>query len=78
MNVDPSSGPVVVSTHGRVGILELARPEKFNCLSTAAHAAIDAALSAFEHRDSGVRAVLVRANGKHFCTGADLDRKSVV
>ncbi|WP_151638201.1 MULTISPECIES: enoyl-CoA hydratase/isomerase family protein [Noviherbaspirillum] len=73
MNVDPSSGPVVVSTHGRVGILELARPEKFNCLSTAAHAAIDAALSAFEHRDSGVRAVLVRANGKHFCTGADLD-----
>lgn len=71
--VEPQTAPVIVSIQGGVGILELARPEKFNCLSLTAHAAIDAALTAFERRESGVRAVLIQAKGKHFCTGADLD-----
>jgi enoyl-CoA hydratase len=65
--------PLVVGREGAVGILELARPEKFNCLSLALHAAIEAAMDEFEQPDSGVRAVLLRAQGKHFCTGADLD-----
>jgi enoyl-CoA hydratase len=66
--------PLDISRVGKVGIIELARPEKFNCLSLAAHAAIDAALTQFEQADSGVRAVLIRAQGKHFCTGADLEQ----
>lgn len=70
MSVAP---PVVVSREGAVGIVELARPDKFNCLSMAAHRGIDAALDAFEAPGSDVRAVLVRAQGAHFCTGADLD-----
>lgn len=70
--MNPSSS-VLVSRSGAVGIIELARPDKFNCLSLAAHAAIEEALDAFEKPDSGVRAILVRAQGKHFCTGADLD-----
>lgn len=65
--------PVLVSRAGAVGVIELARPEKFNCLSMAVHGAIAAAMDAFEAPGSGVRAVLIRAQGKHFCTGADLD-----
>ncbi|MDB5840474.1 MAG: echA10 [Herminiimonas sp.] len=65
--------PLMLSRAGKVGVIELARPEKFNCLSLAAHSAIDAALTQFEQADSGVRAVLIRAQGKHFCTGADLE-----
>lgn len=57
----------------RVGIIELARPDKYNCLSSAMFLAIEQALEAFERSDSGVRAVLIQAQGKHFCTGADLE-----
>jgi len=68
-----TSSPLVVGREGAVGIIELARPDKFNCLSLAVHAAIEAAIDEFELPGSGVRAVLLRAQGKHFCTGADLD-----
>jgi enoyl-CoA hydratase len=67
------SGPVTRSVDGTTGIIELSRPEKFNCLSVEVHEAIDAARQAFE-ADPGVRAILLRAQGKHFCTGADLTR----
>lgn len=63
---------VLVSQAQAVGIIELARPDKFNCLSLAVHAALEEALDKFESPGSGVRAVLVRAQGKNFCTGADL------
>jgi enoyl-CoA hydratase/carnithine racemase len=66
------SPPVKVTVEGAIGIIELARPEKFNCMSKAAMTAIDAAREQFEN-DERVRAILVRALGKHFCTGADLD-----
>jgi enoyl-CoA hydratase len=64
---------VAVSRVGAVGIIELARPEKFNCLSLSVHAGIEAAINEFEQAGSGVRAILIRSQGKHFCTGADLD-----
>ncbi len=67
------AGPIVVGREGAVGVIELARPEKFNCLSLAVHRAFEAAFDEFERPGSGVRAVLVRAQGKHFCTGADLE-----
>ena len=72
MQANNQASPVVVSRSGAVGIIELARPEKFNCLSMSAHAGIEAALDGFEQPGSGVRAILIRAQGKHFCTGADL------
>jgi enoyl-CoA hydratase len=68
-----TASPLLVGREGAVGILELARPDKFNCLSLALHAAIEAAMDDFEQPGSGIRAVLLRAQGKHFCTGADLD-----
>jgi enoyl-CoA hydratase len=68
-----AASPVQVSRVDAVGVIELARPDRFNCLSMAAYRAIDAALDDFEPAGSGVRALLIRAQGKHFCTGADLD-----
>lgn len=56
---------------GAVGVIELARPKTFNCLSTRTFEEIEAALEWFE-RDASVRAVLLRSQGKNFCTGADL------
>lgn len=56
----------------RVGIIELSRPEKFNCLSGKVARAIDEAPTG-HLADDGVRVILIRAQGRHFCTGADLD-----
>ncbi|MEO8296443.1 MAG: enoyl-CoA hydratase/isomerase family protein [Burkholderiales bacterium] len=68
-----AAAPLVITRSGPVGVIELARPDQFNCLSMVVHKAIDAAMDEFEKPDSGVRVVLLRAQGKHFCTGADLD-----
>ena len=65
------SDPISVTIEGNVGIIELARPDKFNCLSLEVHKCISAARADFEaNRD--IRSILIRAQGKHFCTGADL------
>lgn len=69
------SGVVTASATDGVGIIELSRPEKFNCLSMAVISGIDEALTRFE-ADRSVRAILVRSQGKHFCTGADLEEVS--
>lgn len=67
----PGETVVAVGRVGATALLELARPEKFNCLSSAVHRALGQALTEAE-ADRGVRAVLIAAQGKHFCTGADL------
>ncbi len=66
------SEPVIVTIEGRVGIIELARPDKFNCLSKRAWELISGAREDFENNED-VRAILIRAQGKNFCTGADLE-----
>jgi len=65
------SDPVHVSVEGSVGIIELARPDKFNCLSQDVHECISRARETFE-ADRNIRSILICAQGKHFCTGADL------
>ncbi len=69
---EPDAAPVLVAREGAVGLVTLNRPERFNCISSALMAGLTAALEGFE-ADRGVRAVLLAANGKAFCTGADLD-----
>jgi len=70
----PSTSPhVSIEVHGAVGVIELSRPDKFNAMSRAGFAALQAALDRFEQPDSEVRAILIRAQGKHFCTGGDLE-----
>jgi enoyl-CoA hydratase len=63
--------PVLLYSDGHVGIIELGRPEIGNGLSTAAYDRILAGLRNFES-DGAVRAILICAQGKNFCTGADL------
>jgi len=67
-----SEQAVRIERHENIGIIELARPAKFNCLNRAVADGIAAALDQFEAAGD-VRAILIRAQGKHFCTGADLD-----
>lgn len=64
--------PVLTEIRQGVGIVELNRPDKFNCLSSGVISGLDAALTAFED-DKSVRVILIRGRGKYFCTGADLD-----
>ncbi len=63
--------PVAAFTEGPVGVIELTRPRIYNCLSVRCFDLILAALRRFE-ADAAARAVLVRAQGKNFCTGAEL------
>ncbi len=67
-----SEDVVRVWTEGQIGIMELNRPQVFNCLCLAVMEALDAGMRGFEDGEQ-VRAVLIRSTGKHFCTGADLD-----
>lgn len=64
---------VTVHHHGAVGVIELSRPDKFNAMSRAAFEAMRAAIDAFEQPDAGLRVILIRAQGRHFCTGGDLE-----
>lgn len=68
----PESEPVLVEIADRVGIATLNCPDRLNCISSALFAGLGKALDRFEH-DGRVQVMLVRATGKHFCTGADLD-----
>ncbi len=63
---------IIAEQNGPVGIIRLNRADKFNCLSLDVMLGITASLDRFE-ADQTVRAVLIAGNGKHFCTGADLD-----
>jgi enoyl-CoA hydratase len=56
---------------GSVGIIEIARPDVFNALSMEIFRDISSALREFEN-DKAVHSVLIRSQGKNFCTGADL------
>ena len=64
--------PVNVIREGPVGIIELARPEKYNCLSSRAWTLINGARQSFES-DPDARVIVIRSQGQHFCTGTDLD-----
>lgn len=66
------SDAVLTAVGDGFGIATLNRPDKFNCISTELLDGLVAAMDRFE-ADSSVRAVLLNANGKQFCTGADLD-----
>lgn len=64
------SAPVAVEAEGAVHTIRLARPERGNALGPEMVAAIDAALD--QALDAGARLVVLRGEGRHFCTGFDL------
>ncbi|TPI80572.1 enoyl-CoA hydratase/isomerase family protein [Mesorhizobium sp. B2-8-9] len=55
-----------------IGIVTLRRPEKFNALDIPMLRALEAALDKAELAE-GVRAVLIRGEGKGFCAGGDVE-----
>lgn len=63
---------VTFEQDGAVGIVTLRRPEKFNALDIPMLRALEAALDDAELAE-GVRAVLVRGEGKGFCAGGDVE-----
>ena len=65
-----------VSTQGRIGIVELNKPPH-NFFDHALIAAIADALEAFE-ADKTIRAIVLCANGKSFCAGADFSQQSTI
>ncbi|MGF7160362.1 enoyl-CoA hydratase [Rhodoligotrophos appendicifer] len=67
-----SPAPLTAEVTDGVGLITLARPDKLNCLSSAMLEGLAAALDRFE-AEPAVRAILICAQGKHFCAGADLE-----
>lgn len=63
---------VELERHGAFAEIVLNRPERLNALDSDCISAIDAYLSELDS-DSDVRAVLLRGEGRAFCSGADLD-----
>ena len=57
--------------------LVLDRPEKLNALDTQMFAELDACLAAIEQQTDTVGCVVLRANGRGFCAGADLGAMGV-
>lgn len=60
---------LLTSVDGNVGIVTLNRPHKRNALDEAAVAELD---DYFSHVPAGIRAILLTAEGEHFCAGLDL------
>ncbi|MFZ5780211.1 MAG: enoyl-CoA hydratase/isomerase family protein [Pseudomonadota bacterium] len=64
--------PVLVELQEQVGVITLNRPDRFNCISRGLADGLRDSVQSLE-ANPACRAVLIKANGKHFCTGADLD-----
>lgn len=65
------SQEVSVHIEGAVGVLELNRPDKFNCISMALVKSLNEGMDSLES-NADIRAIVIRGAGKVFCTGADL------
>ncbi|MGE3741400.1 MAG: enoyl-CoA hydratase/isomerase family protein [Geminicoccaceae bacterium] len=64
--------PVLTELQANIGVVTLNRPGKFNCISRGLADGLSAAVRSLE-ANAECRVVVLKANGKHFCTGADLD-----
>jgi enoyl-CoA hydratase/carnithine racemase len=60
-----------VERHGSYATFTLNRPEKRNSLNEPMLKALDEAVASVEN-DKGIRAVILRGNGRGFCSGIDL------
>jgi 2-(1,2-epoxy-1,2-dihydrophenyl)acetyl-CoA isomerase len=67
---------VLISLEAGVQIVTLNRPEKLNALNREMHEQLAAALES-ARREAQIRAVLLTAAGRGFCTGQDLAERDV-
>ena len=66
------SHSLTYEVNGPVALLTLNRPDKLNAIDTAMMAEMNAAMDQAEE-DHSIRAIVVKANGKSFSAGFDLD-----
>ena len=71
----PAASLALYHADGNVGIVTMNRPDKLNAISPEFKAALIAALKAADD-DTATSVVLLRANGRSFCVGYDIGRKS--
>lgn len=64
--------PILKEKTNQIGFITLNRPEKRNALSPELIQELGKAFAAFEN-DAEVKVVVLKAEGKAFCAGADLD-----
>lgn len=69
----PETTPVKTELRDGVGIISLDRPRVHNALNDAARAALSAAFR-WAREEEAVRAVLLRGEGRSFCSGRDRGR----
>jgi enoyl-CoA hydratase len=62
---------IIVTTQGRVGIIQLNRPKALNALSQALFAELNLALDGFAN-DPGIAAIILTGNERAFAAGADI------
>ncbi len=63
--------PILVSRHGRVGVITLHRPAQLNALNDALMDALGEALLQFD-ADEGIGAIVITGSDKAFAAGADI------
>jgi enoyl-CoA hydratase/carnithine racemase len=61
---------ITVTVEEGIGVLSLNRPERGNAVRPSTLAEICRAMEELDE-DQGVKAIILRGEGKHFCTGAD-------
>ena len=71
MSEQTTDSTVIYAGEGRIATVTLDVPQRGNALSIPLMDGFRAALQAAQ-RDPDVAVILLRANGRHFCTGADL------
>lgn len=62
---------ILVETQGEIGLITMNSPKTINALSQNMVGEMISALEAFGSEDS-IKVLIVRANGKHFCSGHNL------
>jgi enoyl-CoA hydratase/carnithine racemase len=67
----PPPDQVRLSVHDRVGIVTMSDPARRNVLGPDMVSALSAALAELD-RDPGVRSIVLRGEGPHFCAGGDI------
>lgn len=63
--------PILVATHGRVGVITLNRPQQLNALNDALMDALGAALLALD-ANPAIGAIVITGSDKAFAAGADI------
>ncbi len=66
-----SSETILVETHGRVGVIQLNRPQALNALNVTLKNELLAAAEAFD-ADAGIGCIVITGSDKAFAAGADI------